>query len=147
MSTYGGSEPCSGCGMSGVVKPRRSKNELCDDCQRQLELGRSLDMHMPKDEFKNFREFVNCVIPENIFATKEVRLALFAFFRALTCPKERASGWFILVNSEYNVMDRRVVLPKATVDAAKRLCTALKENFEAQMNDKKTIAELMKARK
>ena len=42
MRSYKGLAKCGGCGKSGQDEPRRSKQQVCFDCERLLELGRGV---------------------------------------------------------------------------------------------------------
>lgn len=41
---YTGKEPCQGCGLSVVNKPREVKNELCEECKKVLKIGRRVEV-------------------------------------------------------------------------------------------------------
>jgi len=39
---YKGKECCQGCGKDGTQKPRYSKDKLCEDCKKIMELGKAV---------------------------------------------------------------------------------------------------------
>lgn len=126
---YDGSAPCPGCGRPGSIVSRLTKDSLCRDCQRRLELGTLAEKDMTVTTFGTIKDFVNIGLSRNFALNSNIEYAMVKFFNAFNSPSSlyaTNSGQRLLkINFDYSA--RNIVLPKFLLDAASELCQTFHE--------------------
>lgn len=125
---YDGSAPCPGCGRPGSIVSRLTKDSLCRDCQRRLELGTLVEKDLTVSEFGLIKEFVHAILPNRFTWNSKIECAMVDFFRAFNCPSvSYSSGMERLLKINYDYNTHHIVLPDFLVNAASALCQTFHE--------------------
>lgn len=149
---YDGQAPCLGCGRPGTLASRLTKDCLCKDCQRRLELGTLIEKDFTLTQFGTLEEFVIAMLPGKVTWNDNIEHALVKFFKAFNCPSGiYAHGMQRLLNIHFDYSSHNFVIPKFLFDAASNLCQTfhkegekiaeqrrnLRSEAEQQLNDER----------
>ena len=125
---YDGPVPCPGCGRPGSLVTRLTRDRLCRDCQRRLELGTLVEKDLTLTEFGTFEEFVHAMLPGHFAWNSKIEYAMIKFFKAFNCPSGLySSGQERLLKINYDYNTHHIVLPDFLVNAASALCQTFHE--------------------
>ena len=126
---YDGPVPCAGCGRPGSLVSRLTKDSLCKDCQRQLELGALVEKDLTLVQFGSFEDFVHVELPQHFAYHGDITYAMVKFFKSFNCPSGlyASGGVQRLLHINYDYGSHVLVLPKILVDAASELCQTIHE--------------------
>lgn len=142
---YDGPVPCQGCGRPGSLEPRKTRDCLCKDCQRRLEIGTLVEKDLTLTEFGTIKEFVHAMLPNRFTWNSKIEYAMVDFFRAFNCPSGLyASGQERLLKINYDYNTHHFVLPEFLVNAASALCQTFHEEgnkIEEQRRNLRSEAE------
>lgn len=142
---YDGEAPCEGCGRPGTLVTRLTKDCLCEDCQRRLELGTLVEKDLTLTEFGSIKEFVDVMLPNRFTWNSKIEYAMVKFFRAFNCPSGLYStGQKRLLKINYDYNTHHIVLPEFLVNAASDLCQTFHEEgnkIEEQRRNLRSEAE------
>lgn len=142
---YDGPVSCQGCGRPGSLEVRRTRDCLCGDCQRRLELGTLVEKDMTLTEYGSIEEFVHTMLPHRFTWNSRIEYAMVDFFRSFNCPSGLySSGQHRLLKINYDCNTHHITLPKFLVDAASSLCQTFHEegnNVEEQRRNLRSEAE------
>lgn len=142
---YDGPVPCQGCGRPTTLVTRLTRDCLCKDCQRRMELGAQVEKDLTLTEFGTIEEFVHTMLPHRFTWNSRIEYAMVDFFRAFNCPSGLySSGQHRLLKINYDYNTHHIVLPKFLVDAASALCQVFHEegnNVEEQRRNLRSEAQ------
>lgn len=125
---YDGPAPCQGCGRPGSLVTRLTRDCLCKDCQRRIELGSLVEKDLEVSSFGSIKEFITALLPNNFALNDNIEDAMVKFFKAFNCPSGLyAYGTKRLLHCNYDYQTHAIVLPTFLFDAASALCQTFHE--------------------
>lgn len=126
MKYYQGKSPCPGCGRTGEQQPRKSKDGLCYDCEKQLGIGRALAKERALE--RNFYKIDELRVahltwysvrtPELDRALRELLKTFSQFDTQFASVETREHGHLSTRSDAVTAFDN-IVLPRVTFEAAR----------------------------
>lgn len=145
---YRGKQPCAGCGKTGEVNPRISKDCLCFDCQRDLKLGREVAKfygvehstvtlkELSRVEMQWYKiPYIQTALQKFLESVSEFSLDYVK--RYANVPADN----FLVGEPGSGTGSTKFVIPTKSIEAAKELCKA----FEDKMWEVKRKEEGLRA--
>lgn len=140
---YEGKEPCPGCGRTGELVARKSKNSLCYDCENTLRIGQAIvkERNLDKNYYRmddlriGYLTWYEIPIQEVDSALRELLCAFSQFDRNNAIDSPTTEN--VLTGGADAITSRDgFLLPTVTFEAAKRLCSVLKKVCLQLKNDR-----------
>lgn len=133
-SIYKGDKPCPGCGRSGAEVPRLSKDGLCLDCTKHLNIGRQFckEKDLERQHYV-IDDLTTGYLTWYEIGNNEIDGCLRKLLKTFSQFDSRYAGGFCIQESMLagyagsGTAHDDFVLPKITFEAAKKLCQAIKD--------------------
>lgn len=123
---YEGKEKCQGCGKPGTESIRRSKDKLCDECSKYLQLGKVREVESGIKYAGVFQHF-NA-------ASRELNNALQAFLAAVHNPHSNVTQGYHCILKEWGDNGLRYIVDSRIVEPLQALMEVLrKRDYELRM--------------
>lgn len=151
---YEGDKPCPGCGRTGAEVARKSKDDLCHECQQALEIGqaivkeRGLDRH-----YYNMDDLRIGQMTWYTISDRDIERALDELLRTFSQFDSRhvvTKGGFqesqLAGRIDGVTRHENFILPDVTFEAAKKLCQTIKEVSDRLQEERRNYQKELDAR-
>lgn len=127
---YTGNNPCLGCGQTGQLRPRRSKDSLCDICTNDLKLGRDIRPEIKPEDFTHVAlRYHSISLFDSDFDNegygKQVESAISNLIKSLDRRNVKSSSTIELTPSHAITGSHHATIKSDSADAIKLLVDAL----------------------
>lgn len=144
--SYYGTAPCLGCGRTGEERHRKSKDSLCDECQKYLAVGRAVSKERELERcWYRMDDLCNARMTYNTIHNKEIGERLKTLLGTFSEFQQGNAGKFMeLSRPDATSGSDTFVLPVKTFEAAKELVETIGQVALELDEDKRTYQEQLK---
>ena len=143
---YEGKEPCAGCGRSGAEEPRKEKNCLCHDCQRELAVGRQV-----LNEQQTVEKYVNAFLHFHQFYSQDCSNAAHKLLAAIHNPDACNCRYDSIEHKYSGSNGKRYNIPEKYYEAIREFILTFNEAWSelrtAKENIPKEVQEALREEK
>lgn len=132
MRYYKGSSPCPGCGLSGELKPRRSKDCLCHSCSSLLRLGNEISKlrSQQTDKIVNVRLWISGLSYVSTGESDNLSAAIREFLGSISQQDKMGNCPDRVIGSYTSSQSHTVRDIKITPDSADKLESLIKALYQ-----------------